>query len=305
MRIYVKEGEEVLQKFPSVYLKNDITVTVIFPQGYTQESGGYASVYVIGHQKVNKEQIKKSFHGQNGAQNALIAAVALSGYEETAALANFITKELLPYFEMNYGADPNPQKRVIAASGGEAAQVLEMLESHGGYFKTAALLMQDNMAMPHVKNLSAGVRIWAAGRAGNMARLQFVLEDAGLKYPDDFAFKIFSTVKDELLWGELNFSYLFNKESVTPLKSTVFYKGAGRASLADLTPLSVWLDIKTKAGYKINYVPRELRIAPPFFVWDAAAAELTPLYGAEQGNIKISASVPFGKDIATTAKITK
>ncbi|MDR1684475.1 MAG: hypothetical protein LBR90_03335 [Elusimicrobiota bacterium] len=307
MRVFeVAPGHEVLTNFPSQYLKTPARIDVILPQGY-QTGDKYQTIFLIAPERFDKAKTQRLFwQKKSPVKDAVFVAVDITGADDLAALGNFITLELLPYFEVNYKSDNYPQRRVLAAKGPMAAAVLEILVKNSGYFKKAALIFADTTPMPDLNGIAQDVQIWAAGRVGNMARLQQTLEEQGLKYGANFAYNIFAPQNDERDWTGLNFKYLLNPPSGAALGRLKVYKSADKASLTAQTEITMWAEFTAKDGYKVNYIPREVKTAPPFFSWDADNARLDIIYGAAEGRVKFSAPLYFfGKDFATNVKIVK
>ena len=67
----------------------------------------------------------------------------------------------------------------------------------------------------------------------------------------------------------------------------------------------VWIDVLLSGGFEVNYVPAEVRSAPPFFNWDSSAAQLTPIYGANEGTVTVFGELPSGKPFAADLKLIK
>jgi len=301
MRIFVKEGEEVLTRFPSKYLDNDARINVILPEGYAQAQGPFPAVYLLGNESLDKAGAQKIFGRSGFLAKAVLVVVKITG---GGNIADFTTRELVPYIDLNYKTDNLPQNRVITAEGQMAVKVLQMLAANNGYFYNAALLLQDNTAMPAFRdNFSSNLKVFAAGSVGNIARLQFQLEEKGLKFPVNFATVIFEPQNDDRQWSKLNFNYLLGGADKTPSKIKV-YKSAGKISQKDEGPVRMWLEVKTKGGDIFNYIPRDLKFSPPFLEWDASSADLAVIYGATPGTVKISGPLYFyNKGFKTSVKI--
>lgn len=306
MRIFVKDGEEVITAFPSKYLKTDVNIGVILPQGYEKRQSPFPVVYVLGQNLVNKKQVEENFYfRKNDNPQAVFVSVLMPARPVTSAqMAEFFTLELLPYFEVNYKVSSSPKERVLAVSGPLAVKGLEIVSSKGDYFKNLALILLETTPLPALPaGLQDDIKVWAAGNLSNMIRLQTLLENSGLKFPTGFAYKFAAADKNKNIWSEVNLNYLLNADT-RKVKKAKLHSSLESFSLAQTPSAEVWIDV-TLGGYEANYVPKELKSAPPFFNWDYAAAHLTPIYGAEEGPVNVFGELPSGKPFAADLKLTK
>ena len=303
MRIFVKDGEEVLTRFPSKYLDNDARINVILPKNY-DTAQNFPTVYSLGHESMDKPAAQKIFGASDFWDRAIFIVINIKG---GGNIGDFIFKELLPFADTNYKTDALAQSRFIMAEGKMAADVLQMLADNKGYVYNAALLLQDNMAMPAPQNpFSGNLKIFAAGRVGNIARLQQMLEEKGLKFPVNFAAVIFEPQDDARQWDKLNFKYFSAGGAGQEISKIKVYQSAGKISQSDAEPLRMWLEAKTKGGDIFNYIPHDLKISPPVLAWDGADAALSIIYGAAPGTVKISGPLYFyNKGFKTSVKVLK
>lgn len=305
MRIFIKDGQEAITRFPSAYLKEDFKINIIFPKDYDTTKERYPAVYLISDKNLEKAYIDTAFYGRK-SQNpkAVFITIDIDADFNTQALAKFITLELFPYFETNYRILNTPEDRVLAASGEKALEIFEILSLKSGYFKNVALILTDTTAMPAVEGAPSDISVWAAGSLSNMARLQTLLEKSGLSYLNNFAYRIINTKTDKPVWNEINLLYLLNKGSRGFVEAKS-YLGVQKLSEADAKPVTLWLNIKTKGKYLVDYIPQTVKMSPPFFMWDPSSAQLNLIPGAEAGNVKLSGQLPFGGDFETSVKIVK
>lgn len=307
MRIYVKDGEEVITAFPSKYLKTDVKIGVILPQRYEKRESPFPVVYILGQNLVSKKQIEENFYlGKNDNPQAVFVSVLMPARPVSAAeIAEFFTLELLPYFELNYKVASSPKERVLAVSGPLAVKGLEIVASKGDYFKNLAIILFETTPLPALSvGLQDDIKVWAAGNLSNMIRLQALLEKSGLKFPSGFAYKFAAPDKNKNLWAEVNLNYLLNADTRKVKKAKV-HSSIQHFSLAAMPSAEVWIDVLLSGGFEVNYVPAEVRSAPPFFNWDSAAAHLTPIYGANEGTVTVFGELPSGKPFAADLKLIK
>ena len=306
MRIFVKDGEEVITAFPSKYLKTDVNIGVILPQGYEKRQSPFPVVYVLGQNLVNKKQVEENFYfRKNDNPQAVFVSVLMPARPVTSAqMAEFFTLELLPYFEVNYKVSSYPKERVLAVSGPLAVKGLEIVSSKGDYFKNLALILLETTPLPALPaGLQDDIKVWAAGNLSNMIRLQTLLENSGLKFPTGFAYKFAAADKNKNIWSDINLNYLLNADTRKVKKAKV-HSSLESFSLAQMPSAEVWIDV-TLGGYEVNYVPTELKSAPPFFNWEYSTAHLTPIYGADEGIVNVFGALPSGKPFAVDLKLVK
>jgi len=306
MRIFVKDGEEVLTSFPSKYLKTDVKIGVVFPKGYAKSIVSYPAVYIVGENLVSKKQAEEDFYSRkaDNPDAVIISIISPLRQPSVKELGEFLTLEVLPYFELNYKISANPKDRVVALSGPLAIKGLEMLALKGDYFKNAAFILFDTTPLPKLEvPLQDDVTIWAAGSRSNMIRLQAMLESGGFNFPTRFAYKFASESKNKNVWSEVNLNYLLNPSSRKVKKAQV-YTSLKEIPLSVMPSFDLWLNVGLK-GYDVNYVPAEIKTAPPFFNWDFASASLTPIYGAEEGPVTVFGTLPTGKPFTGNLKIIK
>lgn len=303
MRIFVKDGEETISKFPSVYLKTNVRMTIVFPEGYNNNSSLYPVVYMITKNNFTKEELNRILPPANRSlQRAVFVTINLPLNAKIGGLGNFISKEIFPYFETNYKIDSNPQKIIIAAADTFAVNLLEILAAENGYFKNAALLLHNTTPLPLLPKMPQDINLWVVGSLSNMARLQFALENSGLEFIKNFAYKIDDAKTSP--WDAINFDFFLNKSTIMP-NAQMLNISANQISAASEEAITVFLDIKTKNGASLNYVPAKLKFSPPFLRWEQETASLFVIYGATQTKVKISGRLPFGKGFTTHIKIIK
>ncbi len=307
MRIFVKDGEEVITAFPSKYLKTNVKIGVILPKGYEKRQSQFPVVYILGQNLVSKKQIEDDFYfsKNNNPQAVFISVLMPARPISSAEIAEFFTLELLPYFELNYKVSSSPKERILAASGPFAVKGLEIVASKGDYFKNLALVLFETTPLPSLSALlQDDIKVWAAGNLSNMIRLQTLLENNGLKFPVGFAYKFAAPDKNKNLWAEINLKYLLNADS-RKVKKAKAHSSLESFSLAAMPSAEVWVDVLLSGGYEVNYVPAEIKSAPPFFNWDRSTAQLTPIYGADERTVTVFGALPSGKPFAADLKLIK
>lgn len=306
MRIFNKEGEDTIVFFPSEYLGYAPKINVVFPEGYNADGARFCSVYVINKDELPKDALYTSFPKEY-AGKCLFVNIRFNNIPSAKALEGFMSRELLPYMEINYKVESSSEAKIILAGEGYSAPVINALSDLSGYIGGFALSFYVNTAMPGgFEGVSKSARVWALGSKGNMARLQNSLEDAGLKFFDNFGYKIVETASSNPpdLKDILNLTYLLEKDSLKPLKAKGVFSVKSASSVSE-ERFNFWLDVTGKKGLKLNYIPSSLKIAPPFLSWDYDTASFGVIYGAQPGKVKISGFAGDVLPFEVPFKITK
>ncbi len=323
MRIFVKDGEEAITAFPARALKSEAKITVIFPEGYQDNLKKYPALYIISGVNMDKKQLANILPKEK--QTMLVVTIRLSAGTKTEGLAKFLYEEILPYFETNYRADDLPANRAVAAGGDIAANILASIETLSNYFGNYALLFDNSAALPQFASLKKDIFVWASGNIENITRLQKAFEDGGLSCPQNFAY-VFNSAPSapqtkenaqeqkpaqqngnydySSFWAWINFDLLFDKNA-RAFKQANAYIDAKEISLSKNSPFNYWLNIMLADGYIINYVPQELKFAPPYLSWDFENALISVISGAEKGKVKITPLTPLGLGVGSYVEIVK
>ena len=305
MRVFVKDGEEVITRFPSKYLENRPRISVFLPEGYAAAQGRYLSFYLL-EREGGPQYALSDFSANPAMAGAVVIAVSMSGGGDVWA---FLSRELLPYIDLNYKTDDMAQARALLGADDMGVKITEILAAPAGAsFKKAFIALYASMAMPRLAgDFAHDVKIAAAGALGNMARWQQLLESKNLKFAQNFVIAGAPCPPTEECkpksWAAYDYGWL--KESGAAVVAGI----KPRLSAAKISPADtalLWLDIKFKGGFAASYIPAALKFAPPFLAWDAAAAELSVIPGASAGKVKISGPLYFyGKNFKTSLKIVK
>ena len=283
MRIFVKEGEEVITNFPSENLTAAPKIHIVLPKLDGQNR--YPSIYIISPEEIDKEKIEKMYPAFYGKY--YFVTVRLEEGENK--FVQFLTSELLPYMEVNYAVSSTPQDRTFVAKNSFALAYLADLKNISAYLKNAALGFDYSSPLPEIE-AAQGINLWAEGPVDNMAALHAALTKQNLIYLEDFAYDIVTGGTKHFD----NLEFLFNKKGRKIVKNTVYQQFAILDLDKDFTSL-FWLNLKAKSGYNLVYIPQDLRIAPPFLNWNKEQAAFNIIPGASEGKIKVSGKTDFGK----------
>ncbi|MDR1123118.1 MAG: esterase family protein [Elusimicrobiota bacterium] len=305
MRVFVKDGEEVITRFPSKYLENRARLSVYLPEGYADAQGRFPSFYILEHEG-GPQYARADFADNPNMAGAVVIVVSMSGGGDAGA---FLARELLPYIDLNYKTDDTAQARTLLGADDMGLKIIGMLASGAGAsFKKAFVALYAATAVPQLGDgFTPDIKIAAAGALGNMARLQQLLEDKNLKFARNFVTAgapCPPTEKCEIKpWAAYDYSWL--NAPAAAIAGITPRLGAGKISLAAGSAL-LWLDVKFKGGFAASYIPADLKFSPPFLAWDPAAAELSIIPGATAGKVKISGPLYFyGKGFKTSLKLTE
>ena len=293
MRIFPHGGEDVIVYFPSEYLPYKTKINVVLPKDYETQNGRFCSVYTLGSGEMPKTAVNE-FFPQEYANKCVFVNVRLNNVVQSNLLEQFLSKELLPYIETNYKIEDTPSFKTLIAGEKYSSAVLDVLPALSNYFGSFAALFYHSTAMPdELSGVSPKISFFAAGSAGNIARIEALFEKNGLKFYKNFAFKV---IKNESsnppkLNTVLNFTYIFDKEVCKPLKAKgVFSRGSASSTCEE--PIDFWLEVKSKKNCgEINYIPQKFKISPPFLSWDYEDASFKIIYGAQSGKVKLSGMI--------------
>jgi len=285
MRIFVKEGEEVITNFETAYLTASPKIHIILPDGTWQER--VPSVYIISPEEIDREKLKEKF--PTNYNNYLFVTVRSDG-EETN-FTPFLTHELLPYIEVNYFVSSNATDRTLIVKNSFAINYLTNLEEISEYLQNVVLGFDYSSPLPEIK-AQKGLNLLAYGPLEEMASLHASLAKNGLVYLQDFAYNI--AEKAPLVTPE-NLDFLFNKEGRKIIKMTPYQQFKTLDLSKDINS-AFWLNLTAKNGYNLAYVPQNFRIAPPLLNWDKEQGVFEIISGAAAGKVKVSGKTEFGKN---------
>ena len=283
MRIFVKDGEEVITNFPSNNLTTTPKIHIVFA---SENSERKASIYIISPEELDKSKIEEMYPAFYGKY--YFVTVKLEEGENK--FAQFLTAELLPYIEVNYAVSSIPQDRTLIVKNSFAINFLADLKNISAYLKNAALGFDYSSPLPKIEAVQ-GLNLWAEGPVDNMAALHASLASQNLVYLKDFAYNI---SKENVSQNFANLEFLFNKENRTITKITTYQQFETLDLSKDFESL-FWLNLKSKSGYNLAYIPQDLRIAPPLLNWNTEQASFNIISGANEGKVKIYGKTEFGK----------
>ena len=305
-RIFTKEGEDTIVNFPSSYLDYYPKINVIFPEGYDNPDARFCSVYIINGEEMPRSALYDIL-GRKDAGRCVYVNVRLNASSSSEELLGFLTRDLLPYVEVNYKTGNRSSDRIILAAEGYGVSLISALAPLSEYFGNFALSFYTNTAMPEISDsVRNDVSLWLVGTSGNMLRLQNKLEEKGLKFFDNFAYLTVDTSPGEKpsLKNIFNLSYFLDKEEFLPLKGKGILSVKSASSSSEES-FGFKVEIKGRKGFKAEYIPSVLKIAPPFLSWDASKGLMSVIYGAQPGKVKITGMAGDAASFDASFKITK
>ena len=170
-----------------------------------------------------------------------------------------------------------------------ALNYLANLKNVFPYLKNAALGFDYSSPLPEIDAVT-GLNLWAEGPVDNMGALHSALVNKNLVYLKDFAYDIVAGGTKHFD----NLEFLFNKEGRKIVKIRPYQQFQTLDLSKDFVAL-FWLNLKSKSGYDLAYIPQNIRIAPPFLNWNKEQAAFNIISGATIGKIKIDGKTEFGK----------
>lgn len=300
MRIFVKEGEEILTHFTTNFLSFAPKVNVVLPTDFGAiPAKHYPSIYIISDKSFGKAEIATLFPEYFGQY--IFVTVTAGDMEKD--LIKFITLELLPFVETNYAAAPEAFSRILVVKNFAAIQVLQDLSVVSRYLSNIALLFSYSTSMPDIKgDIPKTLNLWVQGPLDNIANINYTLDGFGLKYLDNFAYKI--GTNPQINFGDVNFDYLLKPASRKIKKRTIFQQYTEMGVKQESTSL-FWLKLTTKGGYLLDFIPKDFKIAPPFLNWNFKTAKFNVIYGAPVGKVTAYGALPFGGKFSATFKLVE
>lgn len=283
----INPGRETFLNFPSAIMGNDKTVTVFLPEPAIPLHKRYPVVYLLGAIPKEAPLVQQCLDRSN--QKAILVGINFTEQDlaDTDKIAAFISRELVPYIDVNYMTKDEPAWRGVAALGPTGAKALAALLAKKELF-TKAVILNGGTEPVSLAGADASLRTLIAGEQAQAAVWQQTLQDMNLHYGPDFVTVLgnFATLPEAV-----DLDYLFapaDELQVEKLKSQV------EPDVLYLTE-DVVARLSVKAtlnnGRQFDYIPLSLRLSPPYLNWNAAEGTLSLISGAAAGKVKISASV--------------
>ena len=280
MRIFQKDGEDVITNFPSAYLVTAPKVHIILP---SENTGRKPSIYIVSQEELDKAKVEEMYPQIFGKY--FVITIKLEEGENN--FTKFLTAEFLPYVEINYFVSSNAEEKTLVVKNSFALAYLADLKNISAYLKNAILGFDYSSPLPKIE-MAENLNLWAYGPLDNMAALHTSLAKNNLVYLKDFAYNITKGGDD------INFDFLFNKEGRKISKITP-YQQFKTLDLSKDFASEFWLNLTAKAGYNLAYIPQKVRVAPPFLDWNKEQAAFSIISGATAGKIKVDGKTEFGK----------
>ena len=282
----VNPGRETFLNFPSAILP-DKTVTVFLPEAAVPLKQKYPVVYMLGvwpkDAPVVQEVLDKS------TQKAILVGLNVDEADlaDSSKLVNFFSQELIPYIDTNYPTITEPSARAIAARGVAGTKVLAALLARKNLFGRA--FVADSGLQPiSFAGADKNLRVLASGPRAEVAVLWQTLSELGFSYGTRAAVLVRENAN---FLKELNLDYLF--ASAQDVEIDKIEGGVSPRMLFISPDQTAQLDVRVilNNGMSFDYIPLDLRLAPPYLSWDGVSGQLRPLPGATAGKVKITVFV--------------
>ena len=282
----VKPGREIFVNFPSAILP-DKAITVFLPEESVPLHQKYPVVYLLGVWPKDAPAAEAVL--KQASRKAILVGLNVeeSDLADPAKMVSFFSQELVPYIDSNYPTLDEPSFRVIGARGAAAVRVLGGLLARKQLFGRA-LIVNSGADTVSFAAADKKLRVLAAGSRAQMAALWKTLQGIKFAYGKQVALRI---MPDASLFDVLNLDYLFAPEEELAVAEVGGNLSAKKLFIAstEKTEFSTW--VKLRNAMRFDYIALDLRIAPPYLRWDAAAGVLQPIAGAGAGKVKISVAV--------------
>ena len=111
----INPGRETFLNFPSAIMGNDKTVTVFLPEPAIPLHKRYPVVYLLGAIPKEAPLVQQCLDRSN--QKAILVGINFTEQDlaDTDKIAAFISRELVPYIDVNYMTKDEPAWRGVAA----------------------------------------------------------------------------------------------------------------------------------------------------------------------------------------------
>ena len=292
MRIFPKSEGEVITGFKSETLPSEIKINILYPYDYNEFSR-VPLVFLFDNVEYKIEDLKQMFYGKNSKNpQAIIAAFRFNN--ETLAQEQFdkFLEDVYPFFELNYKAEGDALKRIILAKNDFALLALNSLNNEADYFYNLGMILDNTTALPVLnKTLKKPVRIFVFSQRENIVNLQNSFLSAGLEPLQNFFFKISENNFFEQFDLRYFLDFLPKIKKIKPILPKEILQKA-----------PICLQVKTNYGF-LDFLPIQLKFAPPVLAYDNESAFLTVLLPEAQ-KIKIN-GLFAGKKWSGSIKIAK
>lgn len=294
--MFIHEGRETFVNFPSQIIKNTKTLNVFLPEPAIPMKGSYPVVYLLQADSLQAEGAKA--FNQKAKQKVIFVGLNFTAGElrDRETLLKFFTQELIPYVNANYPTLNRPSQRVVAARGEGALLALEMLAKPE--FISNAVLISPQGTAEFGGFLPASTRVYARGSRAELAGLQQQLDEAGLAYGKNYAYRegFYASVFDNL-----DLTYLFAAPAEAMVKKLSGKLSASSLVLGGDEAVTFTGSATLANGQKMDFEPVSFKISPMYLDWNAASGTLRALNGAEPGPVQLRVSVD---NAAYTGRIT-
>ena len=285
-RMIINPGRETFVHFPSAVLGNKYTMTVFLPEKSVPLSKYYPVVYLLGAGPKQAQEAQAFLE----KYKALVVGINFeeADYKKDNRIAEFISRELMPYIDTNYLTLTRPENRVIAARGKSAAIVAAELFAKPNLFGGLSLAGAGD-AVKNIQLPDGPARVFVAGTQSELALAQQTLEAAGLSYGTGFALAYAGRAAG--WFNALPLDYFFAPADKAALRRLSAKTDVSSLSLDSEDTALLTVTAVLKNGRKFAYVPVSLRVSPPYLDWDASRGALSVLPGAEAGTVQIRGGV--------------
>ena len=281
-RVFIHPGRETFVYFPSVSLGSAYTVTFFLPEDHVPLSRNYPVVVALG---VTPKQAKEAA-ALTRRGPAIVVGINFEekDYVQRAAqIQKFLSQELLPYIDSNYWTLAAPQHRILAANGKSAVRVALRVAQNPSLYGALALFspadVWEDAPVPAVRTLVNGTQ-------AELAVAQQFFEKNGKTYGVDFALR-YGTPTDTW-FNEIDTAYLWAPAQAVSLKrlEAALTKKVLPLDKTEKVFLRAWAVLENDSFF--HYIPSQLRVSPPYVLWDPLTGSLNALPGAQPGKVRLS-----------------
>lgn len=279
MRIFSKENGEVITGFQPSYLPEAIKITIAYPTNYlTEPKFNYPIVLLFDNKEYKIEDLRQMFYFKKSKNPQSLIASLRFNKDITQEQFEALISDIFAFFELNYRAQSDADKRLILAKDNFALLALNSINKEANYFFNLGMILNNSTALPIFdKPFKKQLRLFAFSQMDNLLRLQNLLEAGSLEPLQNFFFQI----KKESSFENFDLRYFF---STLPKVKTV--KPVFKKEILPDQDEPFYLQVKTSYGL-LNFWSKQITFAPPVLVYDEQDGLLKVLL-AEPQKIKLS-----------------
>lgn len=281
----INPSRETFIHFPSAALNSEKTVTVFLPERAVPLKERYPVVYLLGAGPKDARAAEALLAASR--RKALLVGVNFeeNDYADLDKIVRFMTRELIPYINVNYSVFDDPSSRAVVSGGAASAAAAAALLAQKNLFARAVILNGGEKPLS-LEGAAESLRVLLAGERPQVFAWQQVLERKGLAYGPGFVTKL----GERGLLEAVNLDYLFAPSQELALKKLRGSLFPRVLTLSGGEDASLSLSAELADSVTFDYLPSAPKISPMYLDWNGKNGTLSVISGAQPGKVKISVS---------------